>query len=84
MTKRELTRVPIRMRESDVTRSAWRMEIDSDDGPGAITRIDHDGAIVWRGDGAFLGATQELLAATYDELNKPPDDEPAFELQQLG
>ena len=32
----------------------------------------------------FLGATQELLAATYDELNKPADDEPAFELQQLG
>jgi len=84
MIKRELARVPIRLRESDVTRSAWRIEIDSDDGPGAITRIEHEGSILWRGEGVFLGATQEQLAATYDELNKPPDDEPAFELQQLG
>ena len=84
MTKRELTRVPIRLRDSDVTRAGWRMEIDSDSGPGTITRIENDGSILWRGDGIFLGATQEQLAATYDELNAPPDDEPPFELQQLG
>jgi hypothetical protein len=84
MTKRELARVPIRLRESDVTRSAWRMEIDSDDGPGAITRIEHEGSILWRGHGVFLGAAQEQLAAAYDELDKPADDEAAFELQQLG
>ncbi|HEX3584098.1 MAG TPA: hypothetical protein VH087_20200 [Thermoanaerobaculia bacterium] len=84
MDKRELARVPIRIRESDVTRSAWRMEIDSDHGPGTITRIEHEGSILWRGDGIFLGAPQEQLAAIYDELNAPPDDEPAFELQQLG
>ena len=84
MIKRELARIPIRLRESDVTRSAWRMEIDSDDGPGTITRIEHDGSLLWRGEGAFLGATQEQLAATYNELNAPPDDEPTFELQQLG
>ena len=84
MIKRELARIPIRLRESDVTRSAWRMEIDSDDGPGTITRIEHDGSILWRGEGLFLGATQEQLAATYDELNASPDDEPPFELQQLG
>ena len=84
LTKRELARVPIRLRENDVTRSAWRMEIDSDDGPGIITRIEHDGSILWRGDGIFLGAPQEQLAATYNALNAPPDDEPTFELQQLG
>ena len=84
MIKTELLRVPIRLRESDVTRSAWRMEIDSDDGPGTITRIEHDGSILWRGEGVFLGASQEQLAAIYNELNAPPDDEPAFELQQLG
>lgn len=49
------------------------MESDSDEGPGTITRIEHDGSILWRGDGVFLGATQELLAATYDDLNKLPD-----------
>jgi hypothetical protein len=84
MDKRELARIPIRLRESDVTRSAWRMEIDSEDGPGTITRIEHEGSILWRGDGIFLGASQEQLAAIYDELNAPPHDEPAFELQQLG
>ena len=84
MTKTELLRVPIRTRESDVTRSAWRMEVGSDAGPGTITRIEHEGSILWRGDGVFLGASQEQLAATYDELNAPPDDEPTFELQQLG
>ncbi len=84
MIKRELARVPIRLRDSDVTRSAWRMEIDSDDGPGIITRIESEGSILWRGDGIFLGASQEQLAATYNELNAPPDDEPTFELQQLG
>lgn len=84
MTKTELSRVPIRTRESDVTRSAWRMEIDSGDGLGTITRIEHDGSIFWRGDGVFLGASQEQLASTYNELNAPPDDEPTFELQQLG
>lgn len=84
MIKRELARIPIRLRDSDVTSSAWQMTIDTDDGAGTITRIEHDGSILWRGDGAFLGATQEQLATTYDELNAPPDDEPPFELQQLG
>jgi hypothetical protein len=83
MMKRDLSRVPIRLRDSEVTRSAWRMEIDSDDGPGTITLIEHDGTLIWRGEGIFLGAPQEQLAAVYNELNTPPD-EPAFELQQLG
>ena len=83
-SKQELARVPIRTRDSNVTRSAWRMTVDTDEGPGTITRIENDGSLLWRGDGVFLGATQEQLAATYDELNAPPDEEPAFELQQLG
>ena len=83
MNKRSLERVPIRTRESGVTRSAWRMEVDSDSGPGAITVIESGGDRYYRGNGIFLGWTQEELAKTYNDLNTPPD-EPPFELQQLG
>jgi hypothetical protein len=72
--------VPIRTRESNVTRSAWRMEVRCDEGAGAITLIDD---AIYRGDGLFLGWPQEELAAAYQGLIKP-SDEPPFELMQLG
>jgi hypothetical protein len=75
-----LERVPIRTRESNVTRSAWRMEVDCDAGRGAITFIDDS---FYRGDGIFLGWPQDELAAAYQALSKP-SDEPPFELMQLG
>lgn len=81
MIKRSLERVPIRTRESGVTEAAWRMEIDSDEGSGTITLITES---LLRGDGIFLGWPQERLAETYNALNAPPEDEPKFELQQLG
>ena len=83
-TKLSLERVSVRTRESGVTHSGWRMEILSDDGKGAITLIEAGGRPLFRGEGIFLGTSQEDLAAVYNTLNAPPDDEPAFELQHLG
>ena len=77
---RSMERVPIRTRESNVTRSAWRMEVSCDEGAGAITLIDD---AFYRGEGLFLGWPQEELAAAYASVQKH-DDEPPFELMQLG
>lgn len=77
---RSLERVPIRTRESNVTRSAWRMEVTCDEGDGAITLLEQG---LYRGDGLFLGWPQEDLAAAYASVQKH-DDEPPFELLQLG
>ena len=76
-----MERVPVRTRESNVTRSAWRMEVQCDEGAGAITLLDDN---VYRGDGLFLGWPQEELAAAWNEAQKKPDEEPPFELMQLG
>ena len=84
LTVRSLERAPIRTRDTGVTHSAWRMEIDSDAGSGTITLVDAaEGAPFYRGDGLFLGWAQEQLAETYQRL-LAPDDEPPFELMQLG
>jgi uncharacterized damage-inducible protein DinB len=80
---RTLERAPIRVREIGTTVSAWQMVIDSESGSGTITLIDASGGPVYRGDGIFVGWSQEQLAAEYQRLNKSPD-EPKFELQQLG
>jgi len=68
------------LREGEAILSAWQMVIDSPQGAGTITLLDSG---FFRGDGAFLGWSQEQLAKLYQSLNVPPD-EPAFELQQLG
>src|SRR5258708_40329657 len=81
---RSLERAPIRMRESGVTHAGWRMEIGSDEGDGAIVLIELTAdRSVYRGDGVFLGWSQERLAAAYQALRVVPD-EPSFELNQLG
>jgi len=82
LTVRSLERAPMRTRESTNTHSAWRMEIDSEAGSGAITLVDATPSF-YRGDGLFLGWTQEQLAETYQRL-LAPDDERPFELMQLG
>jgi hypothetical protein len=82
LTVRSLERAPIRTRESGNTHSAWRMEIDSPAGSGTITLVDTAPSF-YRGDGLFLGWTQEQLAETYQSL-LAPDDERPFELMQLG
>ena len=77
-----MERVPIRTRESNVTRSAWRMEVDCDEGAGAITFVDD---ALYRGEGLFLGWSQDDLAAAWtDAQAKKSDEEPPFEIMQLG
>ncbi len=81
---RSLERAPIRMRESGVTHSGWRMEIGSDQGSGSIMLVElPDGRSVYRGEGMFLGWPREQLEAAYGAMREVPD-EPRFELQQLG
>jgi hypothetical protein len=80
---RLLERVAIRLRESTFTQSAWRMVIDSDRGGGVITLVDGADGRFFRGEGRFLGLTQDQLRELYDRLNEPTG-EPAFEVPQLG
>jgi hypothetical protein len=83
-TARSLERFPIHTRDTEATQSAWRMEIESDAGRGAIMLIDlPEGQAIYRGDGVFLGWPQDRLAAVFKRLRATPD-EPPFELQQLG
>jgi len=77
---RSLERTPIRTRDSGATVSAWRMVIDSPQGRGTITFID---GTAYRGDGAFLGRTQEQLAELYRQFIVQSDD-PQPEIQQWG
>ena len=78
-----LERSPIRTRESSLTRSAWRLEAEAREGRGTITFVEAEGAGWHRGDGIFLGWPQERLASVYRAL-APRDDEPPFELMQMG
>ncbi len=78
-----LERVAVRMRDSQLTQSAWRMIVDSDHGAGAITLIDHDGHLLYRGDGIFLGRSQEEMRGTWERLERPAD-EPSVDFPQLG
>jgi hypothetical protein len=80
---RSLERVATRLRESTFTQSAWRMVVESDRGAGVITMIEGVDGSFYRGEGVFLGLTQAELGATYERLNRP-NDEPAFEVPQLG
>ena len=63
-TVRSLERFPIHTRDTEATQSAWRMEIESDAGRGAIMLIDlPEGQAIYRGEGLFLGWPQDRLAA---------------------
>ena len=48
-----------------------------------MRREGHFQQCIYRGDGVYIGWSQEQLRAEYDRLNTPPS-EPNFELQQLG
>ena len=78
--RRALERVDVRTRDSEITRSAWRALVDSSEGSGSVTLLDSG---FYRGDGIFLGLTQEQLIAEYARLN-PHSDEPAVDFLQLG
>jgi hypothetical protein len=80
----ELARVPIRLRGGTVTLSAWRLHVDCDEGPGTITLVEEStNGRFFRGDGAFLGWTQDDLKGAWDELSRTPE-EPEIPTPQLG
>lgn len=83
---RPIERVLVRRRESSVTTSAWRLDVTCDQGAGGIVRVEvATGQPVYRGDGVFLGWTQERLAEAYETLSRPTGGgESTFELLQLG
>ena len=66
---RSLERVALRLRESAVSQPAWRMTIVSEEGAGAITFVEVPAGDFFRGEGIFLGYTQDQLRKTYDSLH---------------
>ncbi len=79
-----LERFLIGLRGESAIQSAWRLSVASDEGPGAITRVEIlPEETFFRGEGVFLGWRQERMAAAYLALQpKPKDDH--FEMHQLG
>lgn len=79
-----LERVPVRERGASLNRSAWRIAVTADEGAGTILRLEaSDGAVVFRGDGLFLGWSAEEMSAAWEALahsDAPPDPE----FMQLG
>ena len=79
-----LERFPIRAREQSMTLSAWRLSASAEEGDGTITLVElPSGEILRRGDGIFMGWTQERLGLAYDAL-APRDETPPPEMLQLG
>ena len=79
-----LERFLIRLREGSTTQSGWRLEATSDEGPGTIIALEISPDVVLsRGDGIFLGWTQERMGAAYQALLPKPEED-GFHMQQLG
>jgi hypothetical protein len=82
VSARPLERVPIRTRSGTVTRSAWRLEVTSDQGIGSVIVAEAE-ETYYRGEGLFLGWSQERLALIYKAL-LPRSNEPPIQVPQLG
>ena len=79
-----LERFPIRTRESGATLSAWRLVVICEEGQGAIVGVESaPEEQIYRGEGVFLGWSQDRLAAAYGAL-RPSSEETDFGVQQLG
>jgi len=79
-----LERFPIGLRGESAVQSAWRLSVASDEGPGAITRVEISSEeMFYRGEGVFLGWRQERMAAAYLAL-LPKQEDNHFEMHQLG
>ena len=78
-----LERVAIRLRESSNTLSAWKLSVAAPEGTGAMVRIETPAGQLFRGEGWFLGWSQETLAAAWAELVPHPETE-TLDLPQLG
>ena len=80
---RPLERVAIRLRESSVTLSAWRMAVSAPEGAGTLVRVETPGGSLYRGEGCFLGWAQEAMSTAWAEL-LPPSPSDHLDLPQLG
>jgi hypothetical protein len=78
-----LERFPIRARQMSATLSAWRLTIASEQGEGTITLVEASSEVFYRGDGIFLGWSQDRLLSAYEAL-APKDETAPLETQQLG
>jgi len=79
-----LERFLIRTRGGSATQSAWRLVVSCRQGQGAIIVVEAATTeTYYRGEGVFLGWSQDRLAAAYQAL-RPVSDEPDLQLNQLG
>ena len=83
-TVQPLERVAIRLRESSVTLSAWRMLVSAPEGAGTLVRVETPGGALFRGEGFFLGWSQESMSVAWAELLPPSPSSEALDLPQLG
>jgi hypothetical protein len=86
VSSHRVERVLVRVREASHTFSAWALEVVTAEGPGRIVRVEpSESATHWRGDGVFLGWSEERLAAAWAALRAAgPAPEPTPDFQQLG
>lgn len=85
LRRESVARAPVRLRESAMTLSAWRMETASAQGAGSMVLVDlPSGEQVCRGDGVHLGWSQQRLTSLFRTLSEGADEEPPFEVPQLG
>jgi hypothetical protein len=84
VTATEPARVPLRMRGDAVTISGWRINVQAPRGSGSIVLAEHGVQRFFRGDGVFLGWTQERLEAAYRAVLPPAQGSSGDDHLQLG
>jgi hypothetical protein len=70
VSRRSMERIPVSFRSSGIVFSAWRVQADSDQGPGHIVLVDRlDGSgSYYLGEGIFAGCSQSHLSSAYRGL----------------
>jgi len=76
-------RYPLRVRGATNTLSGWRIAIEAPRGPGSIALAEHGAETFYRGDGVFIGWSQDRLQAAYRAL-LPAPQAPELDFPQLG
>jgi hypothetical protein len=84
VTATEPARIPLRMRGDAVTVSGWGIGVQATRGSGNIVLAEHGAQRFFRGDGIFLGWTQERLETTYRALLPPAEGPSGDDHLQLG
>lgn len=85
LSRTQLHRVPLRLREQQITLSGWRLETTSAQGAGALLLVDlAAGVRAFRGEGVYLGWEQPRMEKVWAALAGVESTEPLFEPLQLG